>query len=207
MLTVGSRDVPRGTRRVPEHKRSDKARVFAPLMNVLGDWASPEDVAQLGRDLETARDIQARLLPPALPNLAGVEIGVALAASKVIGGDFYDFIRLSDTTAAAIIGDVQGHNVTAAALMGQVRTAVHAHATAGAPPDQVLARTNRFLADIEFPAKKDSIVRVASRSGAPDDVVHALSGLPATDYASADDLIRDYPRRPGEDELNPGKGS
>ena len=64
-----------------------------------------------------------------------------------IGGDFYDLIRLSDTTAAAVIGDVQGHNITAAALMGQVRTAVHA--TAGAQPGEVLARTNQVLMDLE----------------------------------------------------------
>ncbi|CAM5321392.1 SpoIIE family protein phosphatase OS=Streptomyces tendae OX=1932 GN=GUR47_23330 PE=4 SV=1 [Streptomyces tendae] len=51
-----------------------------------------------------------------------------------IGGDFYDVIRLDEHTAAVTIGDVQGHNVDAAALMGQVRTAVHAHATVGAPP-------------------------------------------------------------------------
>lgn len=64
-----------------------------------------------------------------------------------IGGDFYDLIRLGPTTAAAAIGDVQGHNVNAAALMGQVRTAVHA--TAGAAPDEVLARTNRLLTDLD----------------------------------------------------------
>lgn len=60
---------------------------------------------------------------------------------------FYDLIRLDDTTAAAAIGDVQGHNVQAAALMGQVRTAVHA--TAGSPPGEVLARTNRLLTDLD----------------------------------------------------------
>lgn len=67
-----------------------------------------------------------------------------------IGGDFYDLIRLGDSAdaAAAVIGDVQGHNVAAAALMGQVRTAVHAHATLGTPPDQVLDRTNRLLTDL-----------------------------------------------------------
>jgi serine phosphatase RsbU (regulator of sigma subunit) len=43
---------------------------------------------------------------------------------------------------------VQGHDITAAALMGQVRMAVHSHATAGAAPDQVLARTDRDLADL-----------------------------------------------------------
>ncbi|MGW1169347.1 PP2C family protein-serine/threonine phosphatase [Streptomyces sp. NPDC002550] len=66
-----------------------------------------------------------------------------------IGGDFYDVIRLNHHSAAADIGDVQGHNTATAALMGQVRTAVHAHATAGATPDQVLARTNRVLTDLE----------------------------------------------------------
>ncbi|WP_443080377.1 PP2C family protein-serine/threonine phosphatase [Streptomyces sp. SP18BB07] len=44
--------------------------------------------------------------------------------------------------------DVQGHDMAAAALMGQVRMAVHAHATAGATPDQVLTRTDRDLADL-----------------------------------------------------------
>lgn len=47
-----------------------------------------------------------------------------------------------------MIGDVQGHNVTAAALMGQVRTAVHAYSTAGNSPGEVLAHTNRLLADL-----------------------------------------------------------
>lgn len=39
--------------------------------------------------------------------------------------------------------------MAAAALMGQVRTAVHAHSTAGTAPDQVLSRTNRLLSDLE----------------------------------------------------------
>src|SRR5690606_5616421 len=47
------------------------------------------------------------------------------------------------------IGDVQGHNVDAAALMGQVRTAVHVHAALGAPPGTVLTGTNRLLADLD----------------------------------------------------------
>ncbi|MFD3482713.1 PP2C family protein-serine/threonine phosphatase [Streptomyces sp. NPDC058665] len=65
-----------------------------------------------------------------------------------VGGDFYDLIRLDDATVAAVVGDVQGHSVQAAALMGQVRTAVHTHAQVGAPPDEVLARTNRLLQDL-----------------------------------------------------------
>ncbi len=97
-----------------------------------------------------ARSLQAGLLPTRLPRIPGLDVAARyLPAGRVtdIGGDFYDLIHLGDRTAAAAIGDVQGHNVNAAALMGQVRTAVHA--TAGAPPGEVLARTNRLLTDLD----------------------------------------------------------
>jgi hypothetical protein len=97
-----------------------------------------------------AHTLQQALLPRSLPALDGLEVAARYLPAGYgmdVGGDFYDLIRLDHTTAAAVIGDVQGHNMAAAALMGQVRTAVHA--TAGARPDEVLARTNRVLADLE----------------------------------------------------------
>ncbi|MBZ3905821.1 SpoIIE family protein phosphatase [Streptomyces griseiscabiei] len=99
---------------------------------------------------QLAHNLQAGLLPHTLPRVAGLDVAARyLPATRGmdIGGDFYDLIRLDPTRAAAAIGDVQGHNVNAAALMGQVRTAVHA--TAGAAPDEVLARTNRLLTDLD----------------------------------------------------------
>ncbi|MFI1002876.1 SpoIIE family protein phosphatase [Streptomyces galbus] len=98
-----------------------------------------------------AHGLQEALLPRALPRFSGLRVAARyLPATRGmdIGGDFYDLIRLADGAAAAVIGDVQGHNVAAAALMGQVRTAVHAHAAAGTTPDQVLFRTNRLLTDL-----------------------------------------------------------
>ncbi|KUO06490.1 SpoIIE family protein phosphatase [Streptomyces caeruleatus] len=98
-----------------------------------------------------AHGLQQALLPRGLPLIAGLRVAARyLPATRgmEIGGDFYDLIRLGDTAAAAVIGDVQGHNVAAAALMGQVRTGVHAHATLGTTPDQVLHRTNRLLTDL-----------------------------------------------------------
>ncbi|MFF4397263.1 SpoIIE family protein phosphatase [Streptomyces sp. NPDC001480] len=100
---------------------------------------------------ELAHGLQQALLPRSLPAINGLRVAARyLPATRGmdIGGDFYDLIRLGDTAAAAVIGDVQGHNVAAAALMGQVRTAVHAHATLGTPPDEVLHRTNRLLTDL-----------------------------------------------------------
>ncbi|MEU3730903.1 SpoIIE family protein phosphatase [Streptomyces sp. NPDC033538] len=99
-----------------------------------------------------AHRLQSALLPHTLPHVPGLKVAaryLPAARGLGIGGDFYDLIRLDEHTASATIGDVQGHNVDAAALMGQVRTAVHAHATVGATPDDVLARTNRLLTDLD----------------------------------------------------------
>ncbi|MFF8883395.1 SpoIIE family protein phosphatase [Streptomyces flaveolus] len=99
-----------------------------------------------------AHRLQSALLPHTLPRVPGLRIAaryLPAARGLGIGGDFYDLIRLDAHTAGATIGDVQGHNVDAAALMGQVRTAVHAHATVGASPADVLARTNRLLTDLD----------------------------------------------------------
>ncbi|MGW0819188.1 SpoIIE family protein phosphatase [Streptomyces viridiviolaceus] len=99
-----------------------------------------------------AHRLQSALLPHTLPHVPGLKVAaryLPAARGLAIGGDFYDLIRLDEHTAGVAIGDVQGHNVDAAALMGQVRTAVHAHATVGASPDDVLARTNRLLTDLD----------------------------------------------------------
>ncbi|MET9776975.1 SpoIIE family protein phosphatase [Streptomyces sp. NPDC006367] len=99
-----------------------------------------------------AHRLQSALLPHTLPRVPGLRVAaryLPAARGLGIGGDFYDLIRLDARTAGATIGDVQGHNVDAAALMGQVRTAVHAHATVGVSPDHVLARTNRLLTDLD----------------------------------------------------------
>ncbi|MEV0411383.1 SpoIIE family protein phosphatase [Streptomyces sp. NPDC050448] len=133
-----------------------RPRTFAPgeravLTSIAGLIAQALDRARIYDSThQLARSLQTGLLPHALPRIPHLEVAaryLAAAYGLEIGGDFYDLIRIDDTTVAAAIGDVQGHNVNAAALMGQVRAAVHA--TAGAPPAEVLARTNRLLTDLE----------------------------------------------------------
>ncbi|MFJ8146670.1 SpoIIE family protein phosphatase [Streptomyces sp. NPDC096048] len=97
-----------------------------------------------------AHGLQEALLPHSLPALPGIEAAARyLPASRGmdIGGDFYDLVPARDT-AAAVIGDVQGHNVTAAGLMGQVRTAVRAYTAVGQTPEEVVRSTNRLLIDL-----------------------------------------------------------
>ncbi|MFD5448086.1 SpoIIE family protein phosphatase [Streptomyces sp. NPDC003470] len=134
-----------------DHPRSFGAGDRAVLVSLGGLIAQAMDRALLyDAKHDLAHGLQQALLPTTLPHVPGLDVAARYLPSAHgmdIGGDFYDLIRLGDTTAAAVIGDVQGHNINAAALMGQVRTAVHA--TAGARPGDVLSRTDRVLADLE----------------------------------------------------------
>lgn len=99
---------------------------------------------------QLAHGLQAALLPHSLPPLPGIDAAARyLPATQGmdIGGDFYDLVP-AQGQAAAVIGDVQGHNVTAAGLMGQIRTAVRAYTTVGQPPAEVMRSTNRLLIDL-----------------------------------------------------------
>ncbi|WP_345673055.1 GAF domain-containing SpoIIE family protein phosphatase, partial [Streptomyces phyllanthi] len=99
---------------------------------------------------QVAHGLQAALLPPSLPSLPGIETAARyLPATQgmEIGGDFYDLVPAQEQ-AAAVIGDVQGHNVTAAGLMGQLRTAVRAYTAVGQAPEEVMRSTNRMLIDL-----------------------------------------------------------
>ncbi|MFI1364684.1 SpoIIE family protein phosphatase [Streptomyces griseochromogenes] len=97
-----------------------------------------------------AQGLQESLLPHTLAPPPGIEAAARyLPATQgmEIGGDFYDLVP-SRPLAAAVIGDVQGHNVTAAALMGQIRTGVRAYTTVGQAPEEVMGSTNRLLIDL-----------------------------------------------------------
>ncbi|MDX3529253.1 SpoIIE family protein phosphatase [Streptomyces sp. ID05-39B] len=135
-----------------EHPHDFPAAERAVLTSLAGLIAQALDRARLyDTKHDLAHALQQALLPRTLPAIDGLRIAARyLPATRGmdVGGDFYDLIRLDETAAAAVIGDVQGHNVAAAALMGQVRTGVHAHTSLGTPPDRVLAGTNRLLTDL-----------------------------------------------------------
>lgn len=134
------------TRRFPSVERNL-------LVAVAGLVAQALDRACLheARD-DLVRTLQTGLLPQRLPAVPGLRVAaryLPAAHGMDVGGDFYDLIRCGTTSATAVIGDVQGHNVRAAAVMGQLRTAVHTHAAAGMRPDELLARTNRVMCDFD----------------------------------------------------------
>jgi len=98
---------------------------------------------------QVAALLQRSLLPDALPSGTGYAVAARyMAAREEVGGDWYDVIELPRGQLGIAIGDVVGHGIPAAALMGQLRTALRAHALEGHGPAQTLERVDRFAHSI-----------------------------------------------------------
>ncbi|MEV7197002.1 SpoIIE family protein phosphatase [Streptomyces sp. NPDC093510] len=102
------------------------------------------------RDL--AKSLQATMLPRGIPDVPDSEVAVRYHAAwggREVGGDFYDVVTLPRGRIGLVVGDVQGHDTHAAAIMGQLRIALRAFAGEGHPPGTVLSRASRFLAELD----------------------------------------------------------
>ena len=136
----------------------DDPRDFAPddrslLVSVAGLLAQTLARARL-RDSERtlAAELQQQLLPRALPSPSGLAATARYLAATDgmgVGGDWYDVLELPGDRVALVIGDVQGHTMRAAAVMGQLRNALRAYAAEGHEPAAVMSRTNRLMADLD----------------------------------------------------------
>jgi anti-sigma regulatory factor (Ser/Thr protein kinase)/putative methionine-R-sulfoxide reductase with GAF domain len=106
-------------------------------------------VEALDREHRAAVALQRSLLPDRLPEIVGVSLaGRYLPARDEVGGDWYDVIELTGGRVGVAIGDVVGHGVRAAALMGQLRIALRAYALEGYEPRGVFERLDRLLQTI-----------------------------------------------------------
>lgn len=104
------------------------------------------------QEREFATGLQAAMLPRRIPEISGGEIAVRYHSAwsgREVGGDWYDVIALPRDRVGIVVGDVQGHDTHAAAIMGQLRIALRAYAGEGHPPSTVLARASRFLAELD----------------------------------------------------------
>jgi serine/threonine-protein kinase RsbW len=102
----------------------------------------------LDRELHISHTLQHSLLPDRLPDIHGLEVAaryVPAAIDVEVGGDWYDVIPLDNGAAALVVGDVQGHDMVAASVMGQLRHALSLLLSEGTPPAEALRRLNRFL--------------------------------------------------------------
>ncbi len=103
----------------------------------------------LSHSRELALALQEGLLPQRLPSTSAVQVChryVPADTRAGVGGDWYDVIPLSGARVALVIGDVAGHGIHAAAMMGRLRTAVHTLADLELAPDEVLTRMDDLVA-------------------------------------------------------------
>ncbi|MFC9819713.1 SpoIIE family protein phosphatase [Streptomyces erythrochromogenes] len=106
----------------------------------------------LEQEHDLAEGLQQAMLPRRIPSVPGGEIAVRYRSARMgqdIGGDWYDVIPLPGGRVGAVIGDVQGHDTHAAAVMGQLRIVLRAYAAEGHSPGTVMARASVFLHELD----------------------------------------------------------
>jgi phosphoserine phosphatase RsbU/P len=157
------------------------------LLEAVGDRAALAiGHAQLReRERNLAETLQRSLLPRVLPSAAGLHLTARYlprGAEGPVGGDFYDALVLPGDRVGLAIGDVAGKGLGAAALMGQVRAALHAYALIDPDPAAVIDRLDRFVSAMDATATAmfltidaDGRMEVAS-AGHPPAVVVDASG-------------------------------
>ncbi len=92
---------------------------------------------RIQREMQVAQEIQQTLLPRAVPELDGFELGYLYRAAKEVGGDYFDFITVDDRTIGVVVADVSGKGVPGSLVMTMIRTAL-----------RMEARGNRSASDV-----------------------------------------------------------
>src|SRR5262249_40241179 len=108
---------------------------------------------RMSREAHEARVIQQALLPKSSPYAPGFAISGLSVPAGAVGGDWYDFIPLSNGKWGLVLADVSGKGTAAALLMSATRGMLRSLAEAGCSPGEVLGRLNNLLVD-DFPAGK-----------------------------------------------------
>ncbi len=101
---------------------------------------------------DTAVTLQRSLLPQQLEQPDDLRVAATYqpgGTDAAVGGDWYDVITLGAGRTAVVIGDVMGRGVRAAAVMGQLRTAVRAYARLDLPPHEVIQLLDGLASEID----------------------------------------------------------
>lgn len=127
----------------------------APLLNVVVRRVGMaiENVRLYAREHQLADSLQRAMLPEQA-DIAGLDLWTYYSPNSghaQVGGDWYDILQISDGVAGVVIGDVVGHDVEAAAAMGQLRSVVRSYAFELTEPATVLDRVDRLVRGMRIP--------------------------------------------------------
>lgn len=96
-------------------------------------------------ELELARDLQADLIPKAMPKTEQLDIAAYNHIANTVGGDIYDFVPLADGRMAVLFGDASGHGMAAGLVMAVAHAAFRTQLDIDASPAAIIASLNRIL--------------------------------------------------------------
>lgn len=122
---------------------------------IAGYAAIALDNARLYERERTLAAELSRSMVPAAPRIPGLDLVtryLPAATGSKVGGDWFDVLRLGSGATAFVIGDVVGHGVTAATVMGQVRTAIRSYALLELPPSEVLRNVSQLTGRFAEPS-------------------------------------------------------
>lgn len=106
-----------------------------------------EAAARIDKELEYAKQIQLSALPTNFPEGEDYTIYAQMIAAKEVGGDFYDFYKLNDTTVAFLAADVSGKGIPAAMFMMTAKTIIKDLAESGMSVNEIFTRANEKLCE------------------------------------------------------------
>ena len=106
-----------------------------------------EAAARIDKELEFAKQIQYSSLPTAFPKSNSFRIFAEMITAKEVGGDFYDFYMLSDSTIAFLVADVSGKGIPAAMFMMRAKKVIRDLAEHGLEPDEIFTIANEKLCE------------------------------------------------------------
>ena len=106
-----------------------------------------EAAARIDKELEYAKQIQLSALPTNFPTDEEHSIYAQMIAAKEVGGDFYDFYKLNDTTVAFLAADVSGKGIPAAMFMMTAKTIIKDLAESGMPVNDIFTKANEKLCE------------------------------------------------------------
>ena len=106
-----------------------------------------EAAARIDKELGYAKQIQLSALPTNFPEGEEYDIYAQMIAAKEVGGDFYDFYKLNDTTVAFLAADVSGKGIPAAMFMMTAKTIIKDLAERGLPVNEIFTQANEKLCE------------------------------------------------------------
>jgi sigma-B regulation protein RsbU (phosphoserine phosphatase) len=138
-LYMGTQRVKEGdfSHRIPVHGDDQLAELTASFNTMTENLGRlilvAKEKERLQSELEIAKEVQTQLFPKSAPRLRSLEITGVCHPARMVSGDYYDFMTLSEGALAFAIGDVAGKGISAALLMAAIQSTMRTQLTAGIP--------------------------------------------------------------------------